>query len=269
MAQSRRHSPPVVTRFIPILCLLASLFVATASAYLFGPGKYSGVVVFDRWGTCYLMSGPYVNYVASEVKSELLSYNGRAIEVDASKVDAFGFVDSDPMIRKYKIIGPAPAPKRNQLDGLRLVAVQTFGQLSKPQFLIEFLNNGKFPIRLDRDEIGILLFEPAKPGRNNSYDGSNLLISRSGIDPGSHISSQQIDGLKTAWGYIVDPNTRPPSLFSIAPGQSIKTLIRFKVEPGPYQFMFAYGGAVSSEASLVSNAIFFEVSGDGRAKVTD
>jgi hypothetical protein len=67
MARSQSHTPTVFAILALGFCILASLFVATASAYLFGPGKYCGVVAFDRWGTCYLVSGPYVNYVASDV----------------------------------------------------------------------------------------------------------------------------------------------------------------------------------------------------------
>ncbi len=70
MARTQSHTPTVFAILALGFCILASLFVATASAYLFGPGKYCGVVVFDRWGTCYLVSGPYVNYVASDVKAD-------------------------------------------------------------------------------------------------------------------------------------------------------------------------------------------------------
>jgi hypothetical protein len=90
MARTQSHTPTVSAIFTLGFCFLASLFVATASAYLFGPGKYCGVVVVDRWGTCYLVSGPYVNYVASDVKSGLLPYKGNAMQVDASEVTPGG-----------------------------------------------------------------------------------------------------------------------------------------------------------------------------------
>jgi len=35
--------------------------------------------------------------------------------------------------------------------------------------------------------------------------------------------------------------------------------------PGQYQFMFAYGDGVSSEKTIVSNEISFDISADGRA----
>ncbi len=100
------------------------------------------------------------------------------------------------------------------------------------------------------------------------YD-SVALISRSGIDEASYISSAGVGNQKSSWGYIVDMKTQPPASFVIAPGQSVRTLIRFKVNTGQYQFMFAYGGGVSAEKSLASNAISFDMSGDSRAKLVN
>jgi len=265
MARTQSHTPTVSAIFVLGFCILASLFVATASAYLFGPGKYCGVVVFDRWGTCYLVSGPYINYVASDVKSGLFPYKGRAMQVDALDVTQGGLRAEDPMIHKYKILGPAPAPKRVKLDGLQLLAAQAFGRYTRPQFLIEFRNNGKSPVRVDRSAIGILLFKAEKPEWSSSDDDSVALISRSGIEDASYIASAGVGNQKRSWGYIVDMKTQPPASFAIAPGQSLRTLIRFEVYSGQYQFMFAYGGGVSAEKSLASNAISFDMSADGRA----
>jgi hypothetical protein len=269
MARTQRHTQTVSAIFVLGLCFLAGMFVAAASPYLFGPGKYCGIVVFDRWGTCYLVSGPYVNYVASDVKNELLPYKGRAMQVDASEVTPGGLRFEDPMIHKYKILGPAPAPKWIKLDGLQLIAVQAFGRYTRPQFLVELRNNGESPVRVDRSEIGILLFKAEKPEVSFSDDGSVALISRGGIEEASYISSAGIGNQKRSWGYIVDMKTQPPASYVIAPGQSVRTLIRFKVYPGQYQFMFAYGGGVSAEKSLASNAISFDMNDDGRAKLAD
>ena len=203
MARTKSHTPTVFAILALGFCMLASLFVATASAYLFGPGKYCGVVVFDRWGTCYLVSGPYVNYVASDVKSGLLPYKGRAMQVDASEVTQGGLLFEDPMIHKYKILGPVPVPKWVTLDRLQLLAVQAFGRYTRPQFLIELRNNGKSPVGVDRSEIGILLFEAEKPELSSSDDDSVALISRNGIEEASYISlleseTRKVPGV-TSW----------------------------------------------------------------------
>jgi len=53
-----------------VLCIFCSEFVITASADLRGIGKYCRVVVFDRWDTCFLLSGPYITYIAENVKED-------------------------------------------------------------------------------------------------------------------------------------------------------------------------------------------------------
>jgi hypothetical protein len=267
MARTPGHKPTVSTSVVLGLCFFASLFVAAASAYLFGPGKYCGVVVFDRWGTCYLVSGGYVNYVASNFKSGLLPFNGNAIQVDASEVTGGGLRLEDPMILKYKILGSAPAPKRVKLDGLELRTVQAFGRYARPQFLIELRNSGKSTLKVDRSQIGILLFKAEKPEVSASNDGSVAVISKSGIEDSSYITYEGIANQKKSWGYIVDMKTQPPASFVIAPGQSVRTLIRFKLYPGQYQFMFAYGGGASAEKSLASNAISFDMNVDRHANL--
>jgi hypothetical protein len=264
MVRAQSHAPKF-TAIVLGCCILATLFAVTASAYLFGPGKYCGVVVFDRWGTCYLVSGPYINYVASNVKSELLPYKGRAIQVDATKVTGGGLQLNDPMIHEYKILGPAPAPKWVQLNGLQLVAIRAFGRYTRPQFLIEIRNNGKSPVKVDRSKIGILLFKAEKQELSSSDDDSVALISRSGIEDVSYITHAETGNQKMSWGYIVDMETRPPANFVIQPGESVRTRVRFKLYPGQFQFMFGYGGDVSSEKSLVSNAISFDIAADGLA----
>jgi hypothetical protein len=90
-------------------------------------------------------------------------------------------------------------------------------------------------------------------------------ISSSGIEEVSYISTTELDGRKNSSGYIVDMTTRPPESFVIEPGQSVRTRIRFKISSGKYQFMLAYGDGVSSEKTLTSNAIGFNIGSDGRA----
>jgi hypothetical protein len=152
---------------------------------------------------------------------------------------------------------------------LQLVAVKAFGRYTRPQFLIEIHNAGKSPVKIDRSEIGILLFKAEKLEWSTPEDGSFAFISGGGIEEANYISSAG-DGIqKTSWGYIVDMKTRPPEVFVILPGQAVRTLIRFKIYPGQYQFMFAYGGSVSSEKSLASNAISFDMGADGRAALVE
>ena len=78
-----------------------------ANAGIRGPGKYSGVVIFDRWDGCILFSGVYLMYISERVKDQLREYDGQAIELDALEV----FQPKNPgdgLIQKLKVLGPAP-----------------------------------------------------------------------------------------------------------------------------------------------------------------
>ena|SRR5439155_12989963 len=46
------------------------LFAGPSSAGIRGPGKYSGVVVFDRWDGCLLFSSVYLMYISEVVKDD-------------------------------------------------------------------------------------------------------------------------------------------------------------------------------------------------------
>jgi hypothetical protein len=71
-------------------CLTFTLFLVgfpmLAHAGIRGPGKYCGVVVFDRWDACFLLNGPYITYISENVKNELRPYEGKAKQFDASSV---------------------------------------------------------------------------------------------------------------------------------------------------------------------------------------
>ena len=43
-----------------VICALGCGLISTAHAGLRGLGKYSGVVIFDRWDTCFLLSGHFI-----------------------------------------------------------------------------------------------------------------------------------------------------------------------------------------------------------------
>jgi hypothetical protein len=123
---------------VGVLGALACVFVITAQAGIRGRGKYCGVVVFDRWDTCFLLSGPYITYIADAVKNELRPYMGTAIQVDASELFQ-PMNPGDALVRKYKIIGPAPvADHPPSLDGLELVAQSDFSSSGLQLFSLKF-----------------------------------------------------------------------------------------------------------------------------------
>ena len=69
-----------------LICALASGFIITAHPGLRGPGKYCGVIVFDRWDPCFLLSGHFITYISDGVKNELRPYIGKAMQLDTLEV---------------------------------------------------------------------------------------------------------------------------------------------------------------------------------------
>ena len=253
--------------YILILGTLASGLIITADAGAREIGKYCGVVVFDRWDTCFLLSGPYITYVAERVKNKLRPYKGQAMQVDASDV----FQPQNPgdaLIRSYKIVGPAPdAGHWAKLDGLELLAADDFGPYGSPTFLIEVRNSGNGSTMIHSSQIG-----PTLLGSNPKFpfapsDGSSgAVMTRGGLtNPPSWAST--VAGVTYFASYEID-SEQPPEHFQLAPGQSMKARITFKVSPGQYQFLFGYGGGVHEEKSLASNAISFDLSERGVASLT-
>src|SRR5690349_24452373 len=92
---------PAIANFLLVL-LMSSFLIAGIR----GPGRYSGVVFFDRWGGCILFSGVYLMYISEEVKDSLRSYEGQAIGIDAQQV-VQPLNPGDGLIKRFKIVGPA------------------------------------------------------------------------------------------------------------------------------------------------------------------
>src|SRR5437899_1546657 len=102
------------------LVLLMTVFIANSAAGIRGPGKYHGVVVFDRWDTCYIYSGVFLMYVSQRAKKKLREYEGHAMIIDALKVDQ-PINPGDGRIDRLRVIGPARSRRPGiQPDGLVL-----------------------------------------------------------------------------------------------------------------------------------------------------
>lgn len=245
--------------------MLASESIFSTHAGLRGPGKYCGVVVFDRWDTCFLLSGPYITYVSERVKNELRPYAGKSMQLDASDVLQANN-PGDALIRKYEILGPAPDTHRwVVLDGLQLTAESEFGRHGAPIFLIEIRNVVNSPVEIDSSQIGPALLGPTPKSPLSSSDGfSGAVITRGNlVSPSSWECTSA--GLRHFASYSIDPKMRPSKRFQLGPGKTMKARITFKLPSGQYQFIFGYGGGVHEERSLASNAISFDLSDKGIA----
>lgn len=250
---------------IGLLCVLASGLVITVHAGLRGPGKYCGVIVFDRWDTCFLLSGHYITYISESVKDQLRPYTGKAMQLDVTEISQ-PRNPSDALVQKYRIIGPAPDnQQRLMLDSLELISKPDFAQQGGANFLIEVHNAGKQAVKVNSYEFGPTILAVSPRGALSASDGrSGAWITRVDILNPSRWETQN-DGVTYSASYSIDPKTRPLVHFLLAPGESVTVRVTFELPPGQYQFVVGYGGGgvFQGEKSLASNAISFDVNDGG------
>jgi len=252
-----------------LICGLACGFVITAQAGIRGPGKYCGVVVFDRWDTCFLLSGPYITYISDRVKNDLRPYKGKAIQVDASEVSQ-PRNPGDALIRKYKILGPAPENHRWPVtDGVEIVTEGEFDSHGTPTFLIKIRNTRDTVVEIDSSEVGPTLLGSSHTFPFGASDGRSVAwITRGSlVMPFSWNSTS--DGVAYSAAYRIEPGGGLPERFDLEPGLSRESRVTLEVSAGQYQFMVGYGGGVHEEKSLASNAISFDLNERGVATLSN
>jgi hypothetical protein len=156
------------------LFLFLSGYSFTLYAGIRGPGKYSGVVIFDRWDTCFLLSGPYITYISGKVKENLRAYKNQSMQVDASEV-LQPINPGDGLIQKYTIVGPAPEDSSRQgIEGIRISIESDFDRDRTPAFLITIKNSSDKPVQIDSGEIGLALLGLKIDPSFNPSDGKSM-----------------------------------------------------------------------------------------------
>lgn len=252
----------IVTLLVSLTC--GSLVVVHAG--IRGRGKYSGVVVFDRWDTCFLLSGLYIMYISNDVKEQLRPYAGKSIQIDASDV-LQPMNPGDGLIQRYEILGPAPeSPDSPVTDGLEIEAKSEFSTPGAPSFAITVRNIGDVNIDVTASQIGpTLLGNNAGHQFSPSNGKSEAWITRSDLRHPSKASWTTPDGSNISASYTIDPTCHLPDHIDLGARQSVTCRIILEIPAGQYQFMVGYGGGVHQSKSIVSNAITFSVDARGVA----
>lgn len=222
------------------------------------------MVIFDRWDTCLLISGPYVTYISENVKNELRDYARVPVEIEAS--DVIQPVNpGDGLVRKYQLLGLAPEPKGPvKLDGLDFQVKDDFGPEGSPTFVIAVTNQGSSEVEIRSDEVGVTLLGNHKSPVSPSDGTSEAVITRTGLSAPSGVSRREY-GTEGFHAESKVEGHSAPDYFRLKAGESRDFRIKFDLSPGEYQFMIGYGGGVHEERSLISNAISFDVDASGRA----
>ncbi len=161
------------------MCIRRLLLIVLAAGFsssmifggLRGPGRYCGVVVFDRWDNCTLYSGIYVMYIDESVKASLREEAGQCVQIDARKVIQIRN-PGDGVIYEFVKLGSAPRDKAGvKLDGLSLHAEPTFTDGERPSINISVRNTGEHEVTVRASELApTLLGNP--DGRGSGVSSS-------------------------------------------------------------------------------------------------
>lgn len=261
-------------KFVMALSLISFLLSVPSFGGFMEPGKYNGVVIFDRWGACYLYNGIYLMPISEKVKDSLRDYKGKAVLIDAQEV--FQPINpGDGLIKKLVVLGPAAEPdvtqlgKPPKLEGLELRVASNFSVRNPDQLIIQLHNEGAVPLEIKMDALAPTLLAKKRGPKcfNEPSDGpSNAAFTRWDI---AHLFSRQ--GLGRWCGtprtikLVLAPGTAHSRILELDPGQSIEIRLLFELSPGEYDFLAGYGGAGYEARNLASNQIDFDVDQAGKA----
>jgi hypothetical protein len=253
---------------------LARLLIACVLALpVFGairsPGKYNGVVIFDRWGGSHLYSGAYVMEISESVKDLLRPYANQPVLVDAKEVFQ-PMNPGDGLIQKLEVLGPSVETTSSKfgkpplLEDLNLKVVANFSAASGPELIIELRNTGTVKRSIDMQALGPTLFTKKQgPECFSPSDGPSFVaVTRTNIDFMEQypaVGGCLVNGKGTTIRMWLPPGVAVPRTFDLEPNQSIEVPLQFELSEGEYEFLAGYGGGVHEARTLVSNRVAFNV----------
>lgn len=240
----------------------------TAFAGIRSEGKYSGVVIFDRWDGCTLYSGVYVMYISESVKERLRKSAGECVTIDAKAVSQ-PMNPGDGLISKFEYLGHAKASVWTpSINGLTLKVSPAFVNGEQPRVTVIVRNDGYKEQTIDPSHLAPTLLT-GEQGRNARYsvsDGPSVaIITRQSFrDWPDKIATS---GRGTSEGGTYVWKIEEP--FSVAcplqPKEQKEFTISFELAAGQYDFLAGYGGGVHDGPCLASNLLAFDVDSDGKA----
>jgi hypothetical protein len=243
------------------VCLLVSAALSSrvVKAGIRAPGKYSGVVVFDRWGGCILFSGVYLMYISETIKDQVRQYEGQAIEINALEVHQ-PINPGDGLIRRLSVLGTAESKETGfTVQGIHLDA-QPVAINDRLAVKLTITNESDTPARIDSSQIGLLLLTQKIEGALTPSDGPSMaVITRTNVFTGKGSSELGTGDRIYSYSYVIADDARLPPSFDLPPHESRSTQIGFELPPGHYQFFAGYGGGVHESKSIVSNPVSIDL----------
>ena len=258
--------------WITVIVLLLAACSLSQAGPLGGPGKYNGVVIFDRWDACYLYSGALVMPVSEVTKSRLREFEGKFVLLDVEKVNPATWANGD-LIVQIRAIEPGKAidPKAPIFDGL-VLRTSLDAHHGPAQVNLAIANAGKKALRLNLDQLGITLFVRKDTGQAGLYassDGPSFAASRSSLDSAKYGLVSEYGGIAKYAIARQPANSFPTSgvwILNIEPGKRRIIPLKFSIPPGEYEFLAGFGGRMHESPVVVSNRTDFKVDADGTAE---
>jgi hypothetical protein len=254
--------------------IILLLFLSSAFGGIRGPGKYSGVVIYDQWDTCYIYAGPYLMYITDKKKEKLRKYEGTAVIVDAKEV--FQPINpGDGLITEFEV-----DQKLSEFPELKLTATPEFETKKGITFELEIENLSGKTIVFETSDIAPTLFGEKGPDDLFSpSDGRSMAhITRCNLDSARQWISIKSFTVTNAEGetvssktFSISTNTDASSLqhfLKLNAGEKQRFSILLDIPSGKYDFLFGYNKGVHEGITLVSNKVSFSVSENGKASVT-
>lgn len=254
-----------------------TLLAGVACGGLRPPGKYNGVVLFDRWGGCYLYSAIFLMYVPEEQKAVLKEFTGRCMELDVRKV--YQPVNpGDGRLEQFTVVGDSQVQAEDaseKVDQVELTASLNLDNSRRPRWKLVVHNRGPEPIQLRADEIALTILtrrpSPPEPFEifSSPSDGPSMaLVTRQSLLGLGVIKWQgeQTNGQQTvAWKVRnQEPDT---GVFELPAGAEKRFVVELVLSSGQYDLVFGYGGGVHAARCVASNLIAVDVSAMGVAAV--
>ena len=262
------------TRVISIGIVAMIWFFSVTSGFggIRSPGKYSGIVVFDRWDTCYLYGGTYLMYISEKKKELLRPYAGRSVLIDATEV-LQPINPGDGLITAFKFLGDAPIGEGlPSVDGLKLNLTKERFAGNSVRFVVEIENKNRSRVTVSKSEIAPTVFgrktddDPFSP--SDGISEAKITRCNFGSRCGFPGLSYGPDGQLTSDSFSVDVDRSfQPDPETIDLGGSQKFTLSFYVviSKGDYDLIVGYGGGVHGGKFLASNIISFSADARGHA----
>ncbi|HZQ53894.1 MAG TPA: hypothetical protein VFB14_16950 [Bryobacteraceae bacterium] len=198
------------TRLLLTIGLLAGTAIPVVAG-IRGPGKYSGIVFYDRWDNCILFDGAYLMYISERVKERLRSHQSQCVDIYAE--DVYQPVNpGDGLIREFTFLGSCtPKPVSLPLTGIELKASRDSVGSTSATLIVDIRNTGLSDVVLNPDALGFAVLAPINNRAlvlNPSDGPSFAVITRVSLASPAGQSELEFDGVRKTYAWYVPQSYR-------------------------------------------------------------